>query len=101
MTREEAIEIIESTSIMVIGCNPSKYEEALGTVIEELEQSTWIPCNIKQPKKTGFYWVTKKLCDKNFISKEFFNVSKGWVDKEHGKNVIAWMPLIEPYKEGK
>ena len=49
MTREEAIRILETTPIMVIGCKPTIYEEALGTVIEELEKSTWIPCSERLP----------------------------------------------------
>lgn len=60
----------------------------------------WTPCDVRNPKKPGFYLVTKILAEdtKPFTCKEYYHPTTGWADNEFGTNVIAWAPKIEPYK---
>lgn len=110
MTREQAIRILETTPIMVIGCKPTIYEEALGTVIEELERSTWIPCSERLPDKTQneYYPISLVTLDNGNVclgvyrydDKEWFTrMSEGELYYTNTHKVIAWQPLPEPYKE--
>ena len=78
---------------------------ALDKAIEVIEQTTWIPCNEKSPKKSGKYWctfggtnltgtdhyTTESDAKKDFDEPEEY---AGW----RSQNVIAWMPLPESYK---
>ena len=103
MTREQAIRILETTPIMVIGCKPTIYEEALGTVIEELEKSTWIPCSERLPIKYGEYLCCDR-CGNTIIAMPFADEESdtGYAaenDNCYMWSCIAWMPLPEPYKE--
>lgn len=63
----------------------------------------WIPCSERLPTESGKYLVTVKNLTRFWILKEpvfvcnyEFNefMFQGWEDNE----VIAWMPLPEPYK---
>lgn len=70
------------------------------------EQTRWIPCNERLPKKSGIYWCT--FGRTNYTGKDYYTTESdakeifdepeeysGW----QSKNVIAWMPLPESYKE--
>ena len=82
----------------------------------------WIPCSERLPEENGDYLVTIKLniyvsniCSVIGYANDLYKVDEydfhdkkgvsGWFfyDSEYGfgeeTNVIAWMPLPEPYKE--
>ena len=79
---------------------------ALDKAIENIKQTTWIPCDEKLPEKSGNYWCTfggTNLTGKDYSTtesdaKEIFDDAAeeyvGW----QSQNVIAWMPLPESYK---
>ena len=70
----------------------------------------WIPCSPEtMPKKTGYYLVqyTRKYC-RNEMAVAFYSVEEARCDDDYTweietfsdiKEVIAWMPLPEPYRE--
>ena len=70
-------------------------------------EQRWIPCSERQPDKEGDYLVT--LCDdgRTWVEIALWNETFGgrWqavlyndVDYSDISNVIAWMPLPEPYQ---
>ena len=88
------------------------YEQALSEIKEMLETSQpepqWIPCSPEtMPKKTDYYLVqyTRKYC-RNEMAVAFYSVEEARCDDDYTweietfsdiKEVIAWMPLPEPY----
>lgn len=74
--------------------------------------SDWIPVSERLPKSCGMYIVTRKIYDcpdtaPIIMSDEsWFDGQNTWhndnrINHERGylSDVIAWMPLPEPYKE--
>ena len=71
----------------------------------------WIPCSKALPKTNGVYVVTRNISDgfecRNITDACYFDGADTWHDdtrvnhsREYLTDVIAWMPLPEPYKEG-
>ena len=77
-------------------------------VLDLLNQTEWIPVSERLPEKRGMYIVTEKvfsLDDREHTGR--FNRMTEQVEFCNGKwqrarfyEVVAWMPLPEPYKEG-
>ena len=61
----------------------------------------WIPCKERLPEYDGEYMVTKKTFGWN--CEEYAETDIARYEKKNGwhkaDQVIAWMPLPEPYKE--
>lgn len=106
MTREEAIKIIEVAKAEVEWEAPLDYQIAFDMAIEALKQPTqrWIPVTERLPEVRqgvimstknwtgeGCYWETTKH---HVIWKEY-----GWNATYWDDEVVAWMPMPEPYKE--
>ena len=59
----------------------------------------WIPCSERLPEKYGVYLATNSEGDVYEYDYSKFTVHDGkW--SFLGRDVIAWMPLPKPYKEG-
>lgn len=82
-----------------------------------IEERKWIPCSERLPEKNGRYLVTRglnaigALWNRVYIvnysdlmgiksTKIFWIGNVGKSDFERIEDVIAWMPLPEPYEEG-
>lgn len=110
MTREEAIKVLNMVESHGLA------DEAKKIAIEALEQTRWIPASEEGPERDGRYLVTFK---NHFIYMAFYAFDlyeadsyafenkrgiSGWYgyDEEYGyyehDDVIAWMPLPQPYK---
>ena len=101
MTREEAIKQLKYCKSVHNG----SFGLALRIAIKSLEQTRWIPVSERLPKKSGVYlctfggnnltrvdnYTTELDAKKIFDEPEEY---AGW----QSQNVIAWMPLPEPYK---
>ena len=61
----------------------------------------WIPCSERLPKKTDLYFVTilDERDDSEYTSCMTYCINLARWEVE--VNVIAWMPLPEPYEERK
>ena len=66
----------------------------------------WIPVSERLPKKSGNYIITQKVVrhdsQYHYLSDVgYFDIVTGWYSKRglNLKDVIAWMPLPEPYRE--
>lgn len=93
MTLDEAKKIIKSecyiADLLNLDCT-QMVNTALDTVIEAVEETRWIPVSERLPDENGSYLVTVK---RGYI------VLGLWVGvAENWANVIAWMPLPQPYK---
>ena len=103
MTNEEAIKILKGIE-MVGGSLPEDgdlVEEALLMAIKAFEQTRWIPCSERLPEKdvNVLTYHRNESFDYQYVS---------WIDDYSGKwagfignlsdDVLAWMPLPEPYK---
>jgi hypothetical protein len=118
MTREEAIFALEYHKLHFA---TEKGAEAFDMAIKALEQEPkWIPASERLPEKRGDYLVTQKATFTDYVyisvagyALNLYDVDEydfadkkrsGWYeyDSEWGyrelDDVIAWMPLIEPYK---
>lgn len=122
MSREEAIEIL---SEMRAEYNLFGDEEeatryhVLSWAIQAMKAAQrWIPVSERLPKENGRYFVTRglnacgALWNRVYIinysdlmglksEKIWWNGNVGKSDFEEITDVVAWMPLPEPYKEGK
>ena len=122
MTREEIKELTGLAASMGLydDKHPCKRAVILRKAIKALEQTRWIPVSERLPEKKGDYLVTQKetFTDYVYISVvgyalNLYDVDEydfadkkrsGWYeyDSEWGyrelDDVIAWMPLVEPYK---
>lgn len=65
--------------------------------IMEMLSNQWIPCSERLPAENGDYLVTVIWEGKLEVFMDYFQFGCMWYDC--GDNVIAWMPLPEPYKE--
>lgn len=114
MTREEAIKDLKILKEDYwdddgYGHETKQYGDtmlALDMAINALEQEPkWIPVSERLPKTQGVYNVTR-LIDEAYITDSCFYDGNTWYDDtriNHGRkylhDVVAWMPLQEPYKE--
>ena len=97
MTREEAIRYLERHGFID--------DEVKDMCIEALGNDTnvgskWIPCSERLPDKAGFYVVTKRQRSGEIqvalgSYRPLFNE---WSGNGNFKDVLAWLPLPEPYK---
>ena len=104
MNREEAISKVESCLIVYFPMEDyGKVEEIIKALKEE--QTRWIPCSKRLPKKSGEYWCT--FGKTNLMGSDYYttesDAKKIFDDPEEyvgwqSHNVIAWMPLPEKYK---
>ena len=108
MTREEHIEQLKKLRSFHNG----SYGRSINKAIKALEQEPkWIPVSERLPKSCGMYIVTRKIYDcpdtaPIIMSDEsWFDGQNTWhndnrINHKRGylSDVIAWMPLPEPYK---
>ena len=102
----EAIRIlkvaIENSKEHISFCFDLRGIEALQLAIKVLGQSSWIPVSESLPEESGDYLVTTKW--KGSYSGDVYIETNMAVYRKKTKewdcvDVIAWMPLPEPYKE--
>jgi hypothetical protein len=123
MTVEEAILILEDHKCpddTGRDCGSYTCEEchkAIDMAIASLKQQQWIPCTERLPEKDAHYLCTDKygFIDDLGFSNDLYSVShddfrdkkgvRGFYEfcEEEGfcesDDIVAWMPLPEPYKE--
>ncbi len=108
MTREKAIKILKECrerKLKYTFYTLNEYQAATDIAIKALEQTRWIACSERLPE-AGEY--VGDVCKYYLIQDEYgdmhvAHLSKvGWIPmdslKAIGNEVIAWMPLPEPYK---
>ena len=73
-------------------------------------EQRWIPCNERMPETTDYYLIqySRRICQDE-MTVAFYSVEEAELDKNYTwefkpfadlKEVIAWMPLPEPYQGG-
>ena len=77
------------------------YNFAKNRAIEQPTVDRWIPCSERKPEESGSYlisgvWGSGKIavCDCDF------SVNDGYFRTAWNFDVLAWMPLPEPYEAG-
>ena len=99
MTNEEAIKWLGYSKQGEVG----KAVEALDMAIKALEQTTWIPVSERLPKEYADV-ICCTDAEEVFIASYLGKLDDGTecFDDDNGMmcegDVIAWMPLPEPYK---
>jgi len=78
------------------------YKELLTACYNDLPSVTpehkkeWIPCSERLPKEEGLYLVSvKNEHDRRYSKTCWFHGDDNWFARQ---DVVAWMPLPEPYK---
>jgi hypothetical protein len=76
--------------------------EALDHTIKKVEQTRWIPCSERLPEEDGDYLVTTKWKG-SYSGNVYIETHVAYYRKKSKEwdyvDIIAWMPLPEPYKE--
>lgn len=90
------------------GDNPNSDLKVLITFADKvnrmptIEQPHWIPCSERLPEENQICIVTDETMKNTYeyrFCKETYDEIQGWTYMRH--RIIAWMPLPEPYEEGK
>ena len=114
--KQVAIDAIKSKLLAFTPTQMDMKEDCL-EIIEKLPsvqlEHRWIPCSETEPKKSGYYlcthggttivspdyYTTQEQAEEMFADPEdeYLDLKEyiGWASKD----VIAWMPLPEPYRE--
>ena len=98
ITKEEAIEHLKNIKIYSFQDGyTDEAREALDMAIKALEAQKWIPCSERLPDSKEYVLVTDY--GETNIGRRF--CGKWWLDYcgDKMKDVTAWMPLPEPYRE--
>lgn len=68
--------------------------------IEERKNGKWTPCSEGLPKEDGSYWVCGRWSSgKVAVGDCEYSTDDGYFLTAWNFDVIAWMPLPEPYRE--
>ena len=73
------------------------FDEIISLAIKGLEGSCWIPVTERLPRKDGLYLVSVKNDHLRRYSKTCWYSDKNWFARQ---DVVAWIPLPEPFKGG-
>ena len=116
---EKIIDELKQESIIVDDDAGHRAVEIIHQIAEEYNNG-WIPCSERLPEESGYYLVTyHDWSDGNFLPKYddtyvrrlHYQISEHFVGWNYPKNVddraendchkevIAWQPLPEPFKE--
>ena len=116
MSRLIDADLLGLTDMEIIMCD-GDYKEALKMLIDKIEhaptiepEQRWIPCSERLPNTNGIYIVTRRISDgfecRNITDACYFDGSNTWHDdtrvnheRKYLADVLAWMPLPEPYRE--
>lgn len=61
-----------------------------------MSEMNWIPCSERLPEEKGLYFVTTDGRYDDIVALTFYDlIDNVWYT---ASDVIAWMPLPEPYK---
>lgn len=78
---------------------------AMDAVKEQPILGGWIPCSERLPDESGYYLTTIQDGEVCYVSKNWFAHTgdyylgkSEWRELCDGEEVIAWMPLPEPYR---
>lgn len=113
MTNEEAkITLIQYSDDCADMPDYEVMVEACKVAIKSLEQTRWIPVTERLPESCGMYIVTREIHDPIDMppiimsDESWFDGQNTWhndnrINHKRGylTDVIAWMPLPEPYKK--
>lgn len=90
----------------------AKVLESIPPVKPQEPKTGWIPVSERLPEHTDYYLIqySRKICADE-MAVAFYSVEEAELDKDYTwefkpqcgeyKDIIAWMPLPEPYKEGR
>lgn len=78
-------------------------EKEIGEIRKHLNKAhtqQWIPVSERLPEMPGWYFISKV----DAVFDAYFSFDKGWEiisfeELRPVENVLAWMPLPEPYQE--
>lgn len=105
MTIDEAIKYLRNPLSWAIGKTLEKQiadnKEATQMAIDALEKQRWIPCSERLPEEGEVVLTQAKFKDdvKMAVSSRIdYNYWTTWGTRDI--NIIAWMPLPEPYQRG-
>lgn len=106
ISRQAAIEVLHMDTSIIPYKKAREYVDA--TILEirnRLENlpsahpvQRWIPCNERLPEESGNYLVTAMWKGRPEVDMDYWQFDCMWDD--WGDEVIAWMPLPEPWKGG-
>lgn len=73
------------------------------------KENGWIPVSERLPEESDYYMacIHNEILNKYYCRSEWFSINNNyygelaWIDLKSYEKVIAWMPLPEPYKEGR
>lgn len=75
----------------------ARWREIIGSIPSAQQEQRWIPVSERLPEKNGRYLVTNTRWGAYELDWDiFYKEQNDWL---FGKDVTAWMPLPEPYKE--
>ena len=107
MTRYEAIDILKNTIVRFERTNgKTVYAEALQMAIKALEEPQWIPCSERLPENDKSVLATTAWGEVTIAERIYPPINDTcWFIHDGNTNatiddVIAWMPLPEPYEGG-
>jgi len=110
MTREEIIEQLKN-AIEIIKQNGKDWLDdrdipILEACIESLEQTQWIPASEERlPNNLESILITiqvnpkVKIVQRGYYSDNFYHIDNGDKRYKNDPDVVAWVPLPEPYKQ--
>lgn len=92
--------------VIVVHCETKEEREE---VIEHLKSANWIPVSERLPEIKQNYGECYLVTDGGFCWMAYWTPEKEWIFAEctdcknriDWTDVVAWMPLPEPYKEGR
>lgn len=94
--------------INVRECPLLEVQDKHGNEAKYYREPHWIPCSERMPDTNGVYNVTRKISDgfvcRNISDTCYYDGSNTWHDdtrvnheRRYITDVIAWMPMPEPY----
>ena len=108
MTNKEAIKVLENHISPYDDCKAdNEANQAIRLAVKALENSSWIPTSEMLPDKYGCYLVMWRSLTEDFTDELFYEICEYIPEEDEwerieqagksGAEIVAWMPLPEPY----